>query len=621
MAKDIYINAEKGPGTARKILIFLLFVLLLTALVTGAAIWYRDHISRRTLEDFSEAIAEQKYEQAREIYHKTQERALAPGLFDFNQERDAATSKKMEEIISSRLEIIREKIESLQDLAADDLEFAEGMGELTAVDIVAFLRRSAAQYLRGEMSRKQLDNAFALLGELENVKNSISDLPDSFTRIDELRPDIQSALQLQKNRQYWQAYNLYLQLLAGEEISSFIYDQIWQLRADLETEMYAPLVQSVEEYISGGRYITAFDELKLLQNVYTDDALIKEKIEMVEKHVPTDMEHYTGVLEFVSIRPLIVQPERAFDKDAYAATAADAMLTVNEFAAILEQLHANDYILVDSDLLYTDDGEFASLYLPSGKKPLVLVIDGLNYYASRRETGNSWDLVIDEDGNISAVYPDESGQMRIDRRGEAIGILDEYVRQNPDFSLNGARGTISLTGYECIFGKITDPDQVDDRNWALQSNGMLPVDPDAAEIEANRKVVIEIIDRLKSTGWCFASSTYGYIDARSQSLDRIIEDTQKWLEQVGALTGPVRMLNYPHGSFIPGSDERAEYLREQGFVLFAGQGPTAYNFSGQDYVYVDKTPLNGFSLRNSSQFSLDRFFDADLVYDRESRPD
>lgn len=621
MARDIYLYEEKPPGAGRKVLVFLLIILLLAALATGAIIWYKDHVSERTLADFSAALDEAHFARARDIYHKTQERALSPGLLDFNQERDIQTSREMEAIISRRLEEIKNQIERMQLLEDADLDFVEGLGELTAVDMITYLRQLAGRFLRGEASRGQLENAFAQLGELENIRPAVNDLPASFARMEELRPGLARAAGLLRQQEYWPAYELFLGLLAGEDLTSFIYDQIWLLRTEAETLMYEPLLAQAKQLLEGGRYMSAHEELQRLQQVYAEDEVIRSLLGKAAANIPAELAHYTGVLEFVSIRPLIVQPERAFDGDAYAATAADAMLTVNEFAAILSQLHENDYILVDSDIVFTEDGKFAPLFLPPGKKPLVLVIDGLNYYASRRETGNSWDLVLDDDGHVSAVYPDTAGNMVTDRFGEAVGILDQYVRDNPDFSLNGARGTISLTGYECVFGKITDIDQLDDRNWALQNNGMPVIDLSSAEIEANRQEAKAIIDRLKNTGWCFASSTYGYIDARSQPMERIIEDTEKWLDQVGRLTGHVAMLNYPHGSFIPGSDPRSEYLREQGFVLFAGQGPSAYNFSGNGYVYVDKTPLNGFSLQNSRQFNLARFFDAELVYDRENRPD
>jgi len=328
---------------------------------------------------------------------------------------------------------------------------------------------------------------------------------------------------------------------------------------------------------------------------------------------------YSGAIEFLTIKPLIVNPAEAFDGDSYSAAAADSMLTAGEFQAMLEQLYANQYILIDSSRIYNDQRQLQTLSLPPDKKPLVLVIEGLNYYATRRKTGNAWNLALDEGGEVCAEYPGADGQMILDRRGEAIGILDEFVAAHPDFSLDGAKGTISLTGYECIFGLVTDADQLEDRNKALRDNGMSPENMSDTDIDANRAQAQAIMDRLKGSGWLFASSTYGFIDARSQNLERIQADTEKWLSQVGSLTGPVSMLNYPNGSFIQGSDERAQYLKSKGFILFAGIGTTAYLYAGDQYIYIDKTPVNGFTLSNSQTYQLSRFFDVAAVYDAAAR--
>jgi hypothetical protein len=295
------------------------------------------------------------------------------------------------------------------------------------------------------------------------------------------------------------------------------------------------------------------------------------------------------------------------------------MLTVTEFTAMLETLYANEYILVDSDRLYGLDRKLQSLYLPPDKKPLVLVIEGMNYYASRRQTGNAWNLVLDEGGCVAAQYRDEKGNRVIDRRGEAIGILDEFVEEHPDFSLDGAKGTLSLTGYECIFGYVTHEDQLDDRNQALLNNNMAPMTLTEKDLENNTLAVREIVAVLKETGWIFASSTYGFINARDHELNRIQQDTEKWLDQVGSLVGPVSILHYPNGAFIQGSDERAEYLKEQGFILFGGIGAQSYLYAGDRYIYVDKVPINGYTLRHSDLYDLDRFFDAAQVIDYGAR--
>ena len=97
-------------------------------------------------------------------------------------------------------------------------------------------------------------------------------------------------------------------------------------------------------------------------------------------------------------------------------------------------------------------------------------------------------------------------------------------------------------------------------------------------------------------------------------MDTIVADTEKWLDQIGSLTGPVHMIVYPGGNYIYGTDERAEYLKENGFRIFFGMGSNPYYIYGSNYLYYDRTMISDSALRNSD---LLRLFDASLVLDPE----
>lgn len=76
---------------------------------------------------------------------------------------------------------------------------------------------------------------------------------------------------------------------------------------------------------------------------------------------------------------------------------------------------------------------------------------------------------------------------------DATPILDQFVYEHPDFSLNGAKAIFSLTGYQGILGYRTQ----DDRDIAADS-------PDRPAFDAYRASEIEavkpVIERLKETG-------------------------------------------------------------------------------------------------------------------------
>ena len=104
-------------------------------------------------------------------------------------------------------------------------------------------------------------------------------------------------------------------------------------------------------------------------------------------------------------------------------------------------------------------------------------------------------------------------------------------------------------------------DQVKERNKQLNAANLPQQEFTDEELENNRNAVKNIVERLKDTGWKFASCTYGYIpNARKTDLAGIVDDTKKWMEQIGTLIPDTHMISYPGGNYIYGTDERAEYL-------------------------------------------------------------
>ena len=98
---------------------------------------------------------------------------------------------------------------------------------------------------------------------------------------------------------------------------------------------------------------------------------------------------------------------------------------------------------------------------------------------------------------------------------------------------------------------------------------------------------------LADNGWKFASCTYAYIDdCRNTEKEVLIEDTTKWLDQIGSLFGEVHMLVYPNGNYIYGTDDRAVYYKNLGFRIFFGGGATPYYTYGDNYLYLDRAMMS-----------------------------
>ncbi len=97
---------------------------------------------------------------------------------------------------------------------------------------------------------------------------------------------------------------------------------------------------------------------------------------------------YDGIVEHLFFHPVVAYPELAFDGDNQANGIDDYMVTVDEYNKILQSVYDKGYVLVDIADVWSEvtgeDGQPKmvknTLYLPEGKKPLILSFDDTNYY-------------------------------------------------------------------------------------------------------------------------------------------------------------------------------------------------------------------------------------------------
>lgn len=342
------------------------------------------------------------------------------------------------------------------------------------------------------------------------------------------------------------------------------------------------------------------------------------------------------VVEHLFFHPVIAYPQWAFH-DCGATQSEkegldDWMVTADEFIKILENLYERDYILVNMSDVWSEyvneNGEARmqrnTLMLPEGKKPLVFSFDDVNYYDYMLEQGFTSKLVVGDDGDIWAECTDPyTGETFLTQELDATTILDKFVREHPDFSLNGAKGCFSLTGYQGILGYRTQND-ID----------IAADDPARPAFDANRAAEIEavkpVITRLKETGWIFGSHTWGHIRLSTAGMEWIQRDTLRWLEEVGSLVGPTNILFYPHGGRPDGDHDQGEtygeqfkWLQSQGFRIFASVGIESYSQvkTTISAVICDRLHPDGKTLRSGSSLArYSQFYDAREIIDLDVRP-
>lgn len=565
---------------------------------------------------FQEALDAGDYEKALSIYRELHDRVVAAddGSTDL-YDRDREVMAQMEELVNSKLSMIEQKVrEERYELSNGDILFMNEMEELTSSQITGWLSDLCEEFLLGSIEKPDVIFIFDQMSRIGNISASATPMLKDLESIEMARGDVQTAEREFEDGNYISAVQIYQGVT--ENYDGFVFDFSTERVTEIKDIMYEPMLNEGEHMLRRYMYYSAETLLSDMAVIFPDDDRINaDLIEATSNTYPTEV--YRGSVEVLCVRQLVADPTRIYANN-YVGSDKGLYLTATEFARMLEQLYANDYVLVDAESLADLSSDTfiteTDLVVPVGKKPLILVIENLDYSAYTYNKGLCSRLVLNEQGQVCGEYEDINGETMVDREAEAIGILDAFVEEHNDFSFNGAKGVISLCGYESVFGYVISEDEEDDRNTALSAAGRPSVDFSDTDIENNRAVVSEIMGVLTDTGWKIASSTYGNINAFDADMEEIVADTEKWMDQVGSLTENVSMIVYPGGNYIYGTDPRAEYLKSNGFRIFFGIGSNPYYIYGSNYLYYDRAIISPDSLNN---IDYSRLFDKDLVLDPE----
>ncbi len=338
-----------------------------------------------------------------------------------------------------------------------------------------------------------------------------------------------------------------------------------------------------------------------VNNFYESMFVERNKEYISDNSNKEELVEYKGAVKHIFFHPLIIYPEKAFDGDYLSQGYNDWFVTVKEFKKIIESLYQKGYMLVDINYTF-DAAEIngrkmlrqKNLMLPKGKKPLIISIDDLNYYEYMIDNGNAHKLIIDDDGIVKTYSKDKNGQSVISNDNDIVPILDDFVNEHPDFSLEGAKGIIALTGYEGILGYRTN-------NF------------ESLTYENEKKEAINLVNRLKNTGWTFACHGYGHLDADKIDISRLKRDTNRWKSEVETLIGPTSVYIYPFGSTVNYADPKFKFLMDSGFDVFCGVGPETITEYKKDCIITERRPIDGISLHYAKR--LADLFDCNEVID------
>ncbi len=309
--------------------------------------------------------------------------------------------------------------------------------------------------------------------------------------------------------------------------------------------------------------------------------------------------NYDGEIFTLSFNTLMAFPEKALsDNNNLSASFDENKITTSEFKNILYELYKNNYVLISiNQLIDSKTLEQIPLKLPKNKKPILLVFDNVSYKSNYQNLGEIDKIIIDRNNNLATYTTKKSIQDRVAYDNEFILILENFIKQFPDFSFNGAKGVIFLTGEHGILGYNTNHKNA------------------SSKYESKR--VSEVIKKLKSLGWQFGCNNYSYkLDSNLNDME-FAKDLSLWNSEVSPLIGTTNLYAYPYGENDENSNKQ-ELLITSGFKIFFECGNPSSNQKISDTYHFYYYKINGKTLRENYQV-LDNLFSCEKVYDYDYR--
>lgn len=335
------------------------------------------------------------------------------------------------------------------------------------------------------------------------------------------------------------------------------------------------IVSKANALISNNSYIEA--QKVLNESMFKNDQEINRLQQMVEQKIKAlGYKEYDGQIDILAFEPIISFPEILKKSSPSVTKTEENHITINEFEKILLSLFENNYVLINSKNIKSP------LLLPSGKKPIILIMTDVTY---NTKNGTVDKLILDDYNNIVTYTPKRSINDRIHHSNDFITALEQFVKDRPTFSPYGAKGIITIDGSSGILGYKTQ------------------------KTNANSKFQIkkchEITNNLKENGWEFACKGYKY--GSNENNVNFSSGLSHWTEFVEPIVGDTTIYLLSPDSQL--DDYKSGLLASYNYSTILGESNEIFSYN----------LISGKTLRQEHE-NLLKFFDTDKVYDHLYRP-
>lgn len=338
-----------------------------------------------------------------------------------------------------------------------------------------------------------------------------------------------------------------------------------------EQDKLTALLAQAEELANANDYESA---LRLLR-AYTGELITDERL--VKKIQEYTLAYNSQVTVDPTALPILSFNTLIADLSAVSGDVSKH-ITIGEFSAILQQLYDGGYVLVGAEALSGD------IRISSDKKPIMLLLTDANYTG---EAGFASRLTVDSNGVLVNEMDQANGSTYLGNY-DLIPILNSFVADHPDFSHEGARALIAVSGRNGVFGYTTD--------------------------DAQLKTVIAAV---KAEGYDFACYTWMGEAYGGLTTEQAAADAEQWLVTMPPLLGQVDILVYPYGSDFTdtSSTEQLEALNAKGFNVFIGTKTSAIAWGEKtdSYLAMTRRWVNASALTTKADKFTDVFTAAQVL--------
>ncbi|MBE5746092.1 MAG: hypothetical protein E7359_02260 [Clostridiales bacterium] len=382
---------------------------------------------------------------------------------------------------------------------------------------------------------------------------------------------------------------LYLDVLYHENTQFYSY-KIEELENLMESYRQV-IINTAREYANNSEYKNAVEYLENKSNLFKDKSTINSLITHYSKFFVKDGLVYCEIPpKIITLNKLIAYPLNAFNENINSENYDKNYITNNEFKNLLQELYLNDYMLINISDIYEYENEKIikkDLYLPSNKKPLILLFNNINYYQEENPFIDKF--IIDSKNKIACFNSKQTEKEQISYNTDFIPILEEFISNNKNFSFNNAKALISINKSGNVLGYDISKNNP---NYSL-------------EIQSLKKIV----SHLKELGYQF--SYVSFIDDLNNN--EVIETEFSFIQQ--ELFPIFSNLKIFVSNF---SNKLCNYyykLNEIGFNIFIDFTENNYLIKN-NMLFLSSLKLNGEILRNKINF-LD--LNKENIYDHNNR--